>query len=147
MTAQRILLTQADHQRLSQLLQVARRNKLEDACHLNDLASELDSATVVPGPDMPDDVVTLHTRVRLEFPHTARPTTCQLVLPTELNMAAGRVSVLSPLGTALIGRRTGDDVDYSVRGIRRSVRVLGIVYQPESAERRQPRRAAPPLIH
>jgi regulator of nucleoside diphosphate kinase len=141
MTTHPLFLTQSDHQQLSALLQASRRDKLEDPVHLNGLARELDAATVVPGEDVPADVVTLHTRMKLEFPESQRTMSCQVVLPTELNFSAGRVSVLSPLGTALIGRRVGDDVKFAVRGVPRSVRIVEILYQPESAERRDGGRA------
>jgi regulator of nucleoside diphosphate kinase len=140
-TTHPLFLTEADHQRLSALLQAARRNKLEDPVHLDSLAQELEAATIVPASDIPADVITLHTRMKLEFPDASRTTSCQIVLPTELNLSAGRVSVLSPLGTALIGRRVGDDVEYAVRGIQRTARIAGILYQPETAERRKSNRS------
>jgi regulator of nucleoside diphosphate kinase len=141
-----LFLTESDHQRLTALLQAARRDKLEDPVHLNGLALELEAATIVPAAEVPEDVVTLHTRMKLEFPDSRRATSCQIVLPTELNMSAGRVSVLSPLGTALIGRRVGDDIAYVVRGISRSVRIAGILYQPEAAERRKGARGVRRLV-
>jgi regulator of nucleoside diphosphate kinase len=128
------------------LLQDARRAKLEDPVYLDNLAQELDAATIVSGEQVPEDVVTLHTRMKLEFPDSRRLTTCQIVLPTELNMSAGRVSVMSPLGTALIGRRVGDDVEYSVRGLPRRVRIEEILYQPEAAERRRGARRTRRLV-
>lgn len=137
MTTHPLFLTHSDHQRLSALLQAARRDKLEDPIHLDSLAQELEAAAIVPADEVPGDVVTLHTRMKLEFPDASRFTSCQIVLPSELNLSAGRVSVLSPLGTALIGRRAGDAVEYSVRGIARSVRIAEILYQPEAAERRR----------
>jgi regulator of nucleoside diphosphate kinase len=145
-TTHPLFLTEADHQRLSALLLAARRDKLEDPVHLNGLAQELQAATIVPAGEVPQDVVTLHTRMKLEFPDTRRITSCQIVLPTELNLSAGRVSVLSPLGTALIGRRVGEDVEYVVRGIPRSVRIAGILYQPEAAERRKGARRSRRLV-
>jgi len=136
-TTHPLFLTQSDHQRLTALLQAARRDKLEDPIHLNNLAQELDAATIVSPEEVPEDLVTLHTRMKLEFPDSYRTISCQIVLPTELNLSAARVSVLSPLGTALIGRRVGDDVEYAVRGLPRSVHIAGILYQPEAAERRR----------
>jgi len=136
-TTHPLFLTHSDHERLNALLQAARRDKLEDPIHLNSLAQELEAATIVPAEEVPEDVVTLHTRMKLEFPDSCRTISCQIVLPTELNMSAGRVSVLAPLGTALIGRRVGDDVEYVVRGLPRNVRIAGILYQPEAVERRR----------
>jgi regulator of nucleoside diphosphate kinase len=64
----------------------------------------------------------------------------------ELNFSAGRVSVLSPLGTALIGRRAGDRLQYLVRGLPRNVRIASILYQPEADQRRTARPRARHLV-
>jgi regulator of nucleoside diphosphate kinase len=114
---------------------MAQRYQLEDPVHLDGLAQELAAAQIVPAAEIPEDVVTLYTRMRLRFLRPRSTVSCQIVLPTELNFSAGRASVLSPLGTALIGRREGDDVDYVVRGVPRRVRIAEILYQPETAER------------
>jgi regulator of nucleoside diphosphate kinase len=141
-----LFLTAPDHQRLAALVHAARRDKLEDPLHLDGLARELQAASIVPADQVPADVVTLHTRLKLEFPDAQRTISCQVVLPMELNFSAGRVSVLSPLGTALIGRRAGDRLQYLVRGLPRNVRIASILYQPEADQRRTARPRARHLV-
>jgi regulator of nucleoside diphosphate kinase len=137
MTTHPLFLSELDHHRLAELLTIARRKRLEDPAHLNGLAHELNAATVVPCDEMPDDVVTLHSRVKLEFPAAGSFRTCRIVLPSELGVSANEVSVLSPLGTALIGPREGDDIEYMVRGRPQSVRVVRILSQPRADKSRK----------
>jgi regulator of nucleoside diphosphate kinase len=106
------------------------------------LERELCKATIVPAEEVPYDVVTLHSRVKLELPNTRGPTSVQIVLPLEWNLAAGRISVLSPLGTALIGCKAGDEVEYVVRGSTRRARIVSVQYQPEAAGKRHVSKAA-----
>jgi regulator of nucleoside diphosphate kinase len=140
------LLTELDHHRLWELLEKARRQRLEDPAHLNALARELNAAVIVPSEQLPPDVVTIGTRMKLELPalHSAR--TCTLVLPAELGISSDRVSVISPLGTALIGQRVGDDLEYIVRGRPHCVRIAQILLQPEARQKRYDARAAQRLL-
>jgi regulator of nucleoside diphosphate kinase len=141
-TKRALLLTETDHRHLSELLEDTRRGRFEDTVYINELERELSMAGVVPGEKIPADVVTLHSRVKLEIPNTPGATSVEVVLPMELNLAAGRISVLSPLGTALIGCRAGDEVEYAVRGAVRRARILSVQYQPEAAGKREAARLA-----
>ena len=58
-----------------------------------------------------------------------------VVFPSRANADEGRISVLAPLGTAVLGYRAGDLIEWDVPGGRRRLRVLRVVYQPESAAR------------
>jgi regulator of nucleoside diphosphate kinase len=142
MSNRALLLTETDHRHLSELLEDTRRGRFEDTVYIDQLERELGVATVVPGEEIPADVVTLHSRVKLDLANVAGATSLEVVLPMELNLAAGRISILSPLGTALIGRRAGDEVEYVVRGAARRARILSVQFQPESAEKRRGTRAA-----
>jgi regulator of nucleoside diphosphate kinase len=119
-------LTELDHVRLQAL---PRRGTPLPAA-LQDL---LDNADVVPSREVPADVVTLYARLQLaEADARVRPlVVCQ---PDDAEPEAGFVSVLSPLGTALLGRRVGDTVAWvTPDGRRHSAHIAALDFQPEAS--------------
>lgn len=98
------------------------------------LEGELDRAHVVSGRRVPADVVTMNTRVRMTDLDTGKKLTYTLVFPHEANFSQGKISVLAPIGTAILGYRTGNVIEWNVPGGRRRLRIEEILRQPEAAE-------------
>ena len=99
----------------------------------HDLANELERAIVVPAERIPRDVVTMNSRLIYadESAGTAREVV--LVFPSEADPWSGRVSVLAPVGCALLGLRVGQSIDWNLpNGRRHRLRVERILYQPQS---------------
>lgn len=99
----------------------------------HDLANELERAIVVPAERIPRDVVTMNSRLIYadESAGTAREVV--LVFPGEADPWSGRVSVLAPVGCALLGLRVGQSIDWNLpNGRRHRLRVERILYQPQS---------------
>jgi regulator of nucleoside diphosphate kinase len=131
----RLLVTEPDAVRLSTIL--ARRSRdaaaVPDASHL--LAAALEGAVVVSPDVMPPDVVTMRSRVVLKDFESGRRREVVLVYPEEERRAVGRISVLSPVGTALLGLSEGTLVEWPLPSGRTAVlRVDEVQYQPEAAE-------------
>lgn len=76
------------------------------------LAAELDRAVVVDPSRMPADAVTLESRVTFEEERSGAVREVTLVYPTSADASAGRISVLAPIGAALLGLRTGDRIEW-----------------------------------
>ena len=133
-----IVVTRADHERLTRLLETTRARRRWEEVHLLALAEELDGAEVVEPGDVPEDVVTMRSRVQVLDMVNGQPATYKICYPVEANIANGRLSVLAPIGTALLGYREGDVVEWPVPGGVRVLRIERILHQPESAAR--PRR-------
>lgn len=94
---------------------------------------ELESATIVPADAVPDDVVTMYSRVRYLDETTGERREAMLVYPDEAAPLRNRISVLGPVGSALLGRRNGQSVDCPLPGgASHRLRVLKLLYQPES---------------
>jgi regulator of nucleoside diphosphate kinase len=91
------------------------------------LGESLDAATVVPAADLPPTVVALHSSVEyVELPD-GKVRDVVLVLPSATDVSSGRISVLSPVGRALLGRQAGDVCDVTVPGgSRLSVTIAGV---------------------
>lgn len=103
-----------------------------DRPYLVTLAAELDRAVVIGIEEMPPDVVTMNSRVRLR--EGRRTWVMSLVYPDHADPEKGCVSVLAPLGAAVPGCRVGQRVTFRVSGgAERSCDILGVLYQPEAA--------------
>ena len=130
-----IYVTASDRKLLLALLEGRRRYGREDRQTLEALEEELDRAVVVDTAHLPPDVVTVGSRVHLVDLDTGEELIFTVVFPSRANANEGRISVLAPLGTAVLGYRTDDHIEWDVPGGRRRLRVLRVVYQPESAAR------------
>ncbi len=108
----RITLTATDHERLTVLANAAMSNLPEVA---SELADELDRAQVLPQGRHPVDVVCMGSEVEFRDDTTGRTQTVTLVYPNEANIAEGKVSVLTPIGTALIGLQSGKSINWETR--------------------------------
>ena len=98
------------------------------------LEAELDRAHVVAKDEIPPDVVSMRSRVIYEDVDTGEQREAVLVYPEEADLAHSLISVLAPIGTALLGLRTGQSISWPVPGRRtRTIRVVSVVYQPEAA--------------
>jgi regulator of nucleoside diphosphate kinase len=119
--------------RLRRLVEGLHRSPHKAGCAVA-LEEELDRAEVVSTDQIPPDVVTMNSEVRLKDLDTGKIFVYSVVYPnTNYSGSADPLSILAPLGTALLGYRAGDVIESPVpRGIRR-LQVLEVVYQPEAA--------------
>ncbi len=126
-------LTELDHVRLLNLL---RRDARADASFApqHALQDMLDTSTLVPSRDVSPDVVTMYSQVLLEDLRTGQRHTLTLCYPADAEPAAGFVSVLSPVGSALLGLRVGTTARWRTpSGEEKAAEILGILFQPESS--------------
>jgi regulator of nucleoside diphosphate kinase len=128
-----IYITDLDYNRLSGLIERTRDRNGHDREYLNKLEVELDRAEIVDPKDIPADVITMRSKVRLKDLVSGESNTYSLVFPTEANFAEGKISVLAPIGTAILGYRRGDTIEWPVPSGLRKIKVEEILYQPESA--------------
>jgi len=131
--ARRIYVTEFDRVRLEDLLAAAEAFGEAAWQELEPLAAELDRAEVVSSREVPADVVTMNSRVRLRDLASEREMTYALVFPRDANVEAGAISILAPIGTALLGYARGDVVEWRVPSGLRRLRIEEVVYQPEAA--------------
>lgn len=132
MESRDIYITKFDLHRLKELVDVSLAFKEQDRGYLESLQHELDRAHIVEPAEVPHDVVTMNSRVRLRNVETGEETVYTLVFPAEAKIQENRLSVLAPIGTAILGYRVGDTVDWQVPAGTRTVRIEEILYQPEA---------------
>ena len=123
-------MTSRDHDRLSSLAEavIARRPEVGEF-----LMRELDRARVVAPDRIGPAIVTMGARVEFAYGHSDRPEVATLVFPGEENIALGKVSILTPVGAALIGLSEGQTIAFpTLRGEERTLTVLK-VHRPADA--------------
>jgi regulator of nucleoside diphosphate kinase len=127
-----IQITRFDKTRLMRLLRsldAAQENRGE----IEDLERELERGIEVDSTEIGSDVVTMNSTVRVTDLDSNTTHLYTIVFPSDADFEKGRISILSPLGTALLGFRAGDVVTWEMpRGTRR-LRIEELVYQPEAA--------------
>jgi regulator of nucleoside diphosphate kinase len=101
------------------------------------LEAELDRAHIVPQDELPPDVVSMRSSIVYEDVDSGERHDAILVYPDEADIAHSLISVLAPVGMALLGLSVGQSISWPVPGGRtRTIRVLSVDYQPEAAHDR-----------
>jgi regulator of nucleoside diphosphate kinase len=121
-----IIVTTTDLERLRPVLD-------QHALASESLEAELHRATVVDPRDVPSDVVTMNSEVVYEDCATAARRRVRVVYPKDADASRGQVSVLAPIGSALLGLRVNQTIEWAVPGGTRRIRVVEVTYQPEAA--------------
>lgn len=127
-----VYLTELDLERLRELVGVARSCQDLDQEGLKALEAELARASIVAPEAVPPEVITMHSRVRIRDLGTGEEIIFTLVYPRGAKVEEGRISVMTPMGTALLGYRTGDILDWKVPDGVRRLEVVQVEYQPEA---------------
>ncbi|MCO5053448.1 MAG: nucleoside diphosphate kinase regulator [Verrucomicrobiae bacterium] len=124
-----IYITDADMRRLQPLVESNKKTRDD----LRKLETELANARVVAPKEVPADVITMNSKARLRDLETDEDLVYTLVFPDQANIEQGRISVVAPIGTAMLGYRVGDEFQWEVPGGTVRMKVEEILYQPEAA--------------
>jgi regulator of nucleoside diphosphate kinase len=122
---EKILLSRHDALRLRSLLVLAEA-KEQNREHLAALERELDRAILVDKSSLPEDRVAVHSTVTVRDVDADMMHIYTLVLPSEADAPRGRISVLAPLATALLGYRTGSEIDWHMPGGLRRIKIEAV---------------------
>lgn len=122
-----IILAEDVYQRLSRLLENVPEDTITDQ-----LLDELDRAKVVADDKVPDNVVTMHSQVTFRVQSTGKTFTYTLVYPTELEDTERQLSVMSPVGSAIIGLKEGSEIDWEISPDRQTTICVEKVLPPQA---------------
>ncbi|WP_408097489.1 nucleoside diphosphate kinase regulator [Peredibacter sp. HCB2-198] len=123
-----ILITEKDYLRIRHVLSFQKSEDFEN------LELELDRASIINDNEVPSDLVTMNSKVKFLNIQENKEMTITLVYPSDANFAEGKVSVLATLGSALIGLRVGQEINWMFPdGKTRTLRILEVIYQPEAS--------------
>lgn len=125
-----LVLSRIDVQRIEALLDSPVARDIDT----RGLEAELERAEVVEPADLPADVVSMNSTARVRDLDSGETREVTLVYPRDADGTPGRVSILAPIGSALLGLRVGETIDWPLPGGRMShLELLAIHYQPEHA--------------
>ena len=125
----KIILTSQDLERLESLLESLPANAFPGK---EALRAELDRADIVEPDQIPPSVVTMNSTVRFRIDSSGEDYCLTLVYPRDIDDKGEKISILAPVGSALLGLSTGDEIEWPGPGggtIR--VRIVEVIYQPE----------------
>lgn len=129
-----IYITKIDHERLGNLIKRIRNQEdLANFAYIERLEEELENAEIVAPEEVPPEVVTMRSKVKLKDLDTGEEVIYSIVFPSEANAGEGKISILAPLVTALLGKKRGDTVEFQAPSRLRRLKIEKILYQPESA--------------
>lgn len=126
-----ICVTNQDKARLKILIDANERERVQRD-DLSALAYELDRATVVEPEVIPRNTVTMNSRVSVVDLDTSERFAFTLVFPKDADQDAKKISVLAPLGSGMLGYRTGDEFEWNVPAGKRRLKIARVSYQPEA---------------
>lgn len=133
MSERTIQITELDQKRLLDLIREAQLGEYRKSVYIEKLRGELERAQVVPSQEIPGDVVTMNSTVTLSDLDTNEEETYTLVYPENADSSQRKVSILAPIGTAMLGYRVGDVFEWEVPAGKRRLKVTRIHYQPEAS--------------
>ncbi len=133
MDARTIYITEYDVSRLEDLLELAKEFNYRDRDDLKKLEEELSVAKIVDSQDIPPNIVTMNSKFRLRDLNTDKEMVLTLVFPKEANIQEGKISVVSPIGTATLGYSVGATIEWNIRSAAKKFKIEEILYQPEAA--------------
>lgn len=127
-----IILTEVDYVRLNSLIYRLLDEDNQDIRALNFLNIEIKRAKKIYPKKVKPDFVTMDSHIEVKFLETGKTRDLKLVYPQKANYEDGLISVLSPLGCALLGFKAGDSVTFVETGRTQTVRIERVLFQPEA---------------
>ncbi len=129
----KIIITSLDYNRIKNCISDAKQLKSINATEATKLMQELSAAKIVDPEAVPANVVTMNSIVKLSFLTNNKQLEFQIVYPNQANFKENKISILSPIVTALIGYKTGDEIEWMVPAGVTRVKIDEIIYQPEAS--------------
>lgn len=130
-----LLMTENDARQLRRLLD-RMAPTANDRLQWEALGEEIERAQIVSEEHIPRDVVTMHSRVRIVDMRTGEQLVYQIVYPHEANYAEKKISILAPIGMALLGCSAGTEIEWKVPSGLRRLRIEAVEHQPEASRKR-----------
>ena len=129
----KVTLTKNDYTRIYKAITDAKNSKTINSNEAEKLLSELSKAEIVPSEKIDKDVLTMNSEVKLFFENTQKVQSFKIVYPQDANLKENKISIFSPIATALIGYKIGDEIEWIVPGGMTKIKIVDLIYQPEAA--------------
>lgn len=129
--SRQIYITENDRLRLKKLISNALLEGLQSDKSFGELNCEIEKAKIVEIEDLPKDIVTMNSKILIVMNGNEEEVT--LVYPQDADLIEDKISILSPIGTAILGYREGDTIEWAVPSGSIEIHIQKILYQPEAA--------------
>ena len=129
-----IIITERNMERLQGLIDITRPTNEDDQENFERLEEELYQANIVEPENIPLDVVTINSKVQLWEIDSDREIIITLVFPSDADLSEQKISILAPIGLAVIGRQTADIIEWKAPGGIKRAKIEKMLYQPEASE-------------
>ncbi|MCA1758178.1 MAG: nucleoside diphosphate kinase regulator [Bacteroidales bacterium] len=128
-----IIINRLDYARIKKCINDAKQFKSISNAEAEKLMKELDSAKIVTPENIPSNVVTMNSIVKVSFLNNNKQVQFQIVYPDLANFKENKISIFSPIATALIGYKVADEIEWIVPAGITNIRIDEIIYQPEAS--------------
>lgn len=128
-----IIINRLDYSRIKKCISDAKQFNSISNAEAEKLTNELNSAKIVEPEAIPSNVVTMNSIVKLSFINNNKQVQFQIVYPDQANLKENKISIFSPIATALIGYKVADEIEWIVPSGLTNIRIEEIIYQPEAA--------------
>jgi len=125
-------MTEQDMVRLELILDSALQRNDSQRENVKRLMEDLNRASIIDAENVPHDVVTMNSVVCVADVDSGEEMTFTLVYPEAADLSQEKVSVLAPIGSAVLGYRTGDMVEWKVPSGQRRLKIEKVFHQPEA---------------
>ena len=129
----KIIINRLDYARIKKCINDAKQFKSISNAEAEKLMKELDSAQIVTPENIPSNVVTMNSIVKVSFLNNNKQVQFQIVYPDQANFKENKISIFSPIATALIGYKVADEIEWIVPAGLTNIRIDEIIYQPEAS--------------
>ena len=133
MSHKQIYITDSDIRRLKDLIKTTREFKREEEKYLKEIEGELERAHIIKSKDVPEGVITMNSKILLKDLDSKEEFVYWLVFPQDSDPDQNKISILTPIGTALLGYHVKDVIEWEVPAGITKLEVMEILYQPEAA--------------
>ena len=129
----KLIINRLDYARIKKCVNDAKQFKSISNTEAEKLLAELDSAKIVEPQAVPSNIVTMNSIVKLSFLNSNKQVQFQIVYPKLADIKENKISIFSPIATALIGYSVEDEIEWIVPAGLTKIRIDEIIYQPEAA--------------
>ena len=128
-----IIINALDNARIRERIVQLRRSGTPVPAEVSALLKELEKAELMEPQQIPPGVVTMHSKVLLRYLDSDRTMELELVYPEEADVKQKKISIFSPIATALIGFKEGDQVEWQIPSGMAKLKIEKVLHQPEAA--------------
>lgn len=132
MASNNIILNKMDRIRINNCILKATEERTINKGEIERLKHELESAKIVEPHEVPHNIVTMNSVVKISFPDVNKQVQLKIVYPHDADISDWKISIFSPIANALLGYKVGDTIEWFVPAGGTTIKIDEIIYQPES---------------